>query len=114
MTAIGVLHGLHRTTNAVPSDVSVVGFDDIHLAQFVLPPLTTVQMSCQHLAAAAIQALRASIEPDNPYSQQKEWHIPTHLVVRQSTTFPRGSLPALAKAGPGARRSPVKRSPVKH
>jgi DNA-binding LacI/PurR family transcriptional regulator len=108
MTALGVLHGLHRTTHSVPNDVSVVGFDDIHLAQFMLPPLTTVQMSCKHLAAAAVQALRAGIEPDNPLAQQKEWPIPTRLVVRQSTSFPRGSLPALAKAGPAGRRGSIK------
>lgn len=108
MTAIGVLHGLHRTTHAVPDDVSVIGFDDIHLTQFVLPPLTTVQMSCKHLASAAIQALRAGIEPDQPQSQQTEWQIPTRLVVRQSTSFPRGSLPALAKTRPGSRRTAVK------
>lgn len=94
MTAIGVLHGLYRTTHKVPNDISVVGFDDIHLAQFVLPPLTTVQMSCKSLATAAVQALRAGIEPDHPKASQKEWHIPTHLVVRQSSAFPRGTLPA--------------------
>lgn len=108
MTAIGVLHGLHRTTHSVPNDVSVVGFDDIHLAQFMLPPLTTVQMSCKHLASAAIQALRAGIEPDNIHTPQKEWPIPTRLVVRQSSAFPRGSLPAMAKAKPAARRAPAK------
>lgn len=108
MTAIGALHALHRTTHSVPNDVSIVGFDDVHLAQFMLPPLTTVQMSCRHLAAAAVQALRAGIEPDNIHALQREWPIPTKLVVRQSTTFPRGSLPALAKAKPPARRSPAK------
>jgi LacI family transcriptional regulator len=96
MTAIGVLHGLHREHRSVPQDVSVVGFDDIHLAQFMLPPLTTVQMSCKLLAAAAVQALRAGIEPQHPDSQQRQWSIPTQLVVRQSTSSPRGSLPALA------------------
>ena len=74
MTAIGVLHGLYRTTHKVPDDISVVGFDDIHLAQFMLPPLTTVQMSCKHLATAAVQALRAGIEPDHPKAAKKEWH----------------------------------------
>jgi LacI family transcriptional regulator len=108
MTAIGVLHGLHRTTHPVPHDVSVVGFDDIHLAQFMLPPLTTVQMSCKHLATAAVQALRAAIEPDSPHAHQKEWHIPTKLVVRQSTSFPSGSLPALAKTKPSSRRTAIK------
>ena len=101
MTAIGVLHELYRTTHKVPADISVVGFDDIHLAQFMLPPLTTVQMSCNHLAAAAVQALRAGIEPDHPKAAQKEWAIPTRLVVRQSSAFPRGTLPALKKKAPG-------------
>ncbi len=108
MTAIGVLHGLHRTTHPVPLDVSVVGFDDIHLAQFMLPPLTTIQMSCKQLATAAVQALRAGIEPDHPHAQQKEWQIPTKLVVRQSTSFPRDSLPSLTKASPASRRRSAK------
>jgi DNA-binding LacI/PurR family transcriptional regulator len=104
MTAIGVQHGLHREHRSVPQDVSVVGFDDIHLAQFMLPPLTTVQMSCQHLAAAAVQALRAGIESNHPQAQQRDWHIPTQLVVRQSTAIPRTSLPAQGKRNPVAPR----------
>jgi DNA-binding LacI/PurR family transcriptional regulator len=105
MTAIGVLHALDETTHKVPGDISVVGFDDIHLAQFMLPPLTTVQMSCRDLAEAAVQALRAGVEPGHPKAAQKEWAISTRLVVRRSTSFPRGSLPALAKAA--GRRSPT-------
>lgn len=106
MTAIGVLHGLHRVTRPVPHDVSVVGFDDIHLAQFMLPPLTTIQMSCRQLAAAAVQALRAGIEANHPLAQQREWPISTKLVVRQSTSSPPGNLSAKTK--PPARRGPVK------
>ena len=108
MTAIGVLHGLHHTTHPVPLDISVVGFDDIHLAQFMLPPLTTIQMSCKQLATAAVQALRAGIEANHPLVHQKEWHISTKLVVRQSTSFPRGSLPALAGTRPTTRRTAIK------
>lgn len=101
MTAIGVLHELYRTTHGVPQEISVVGFDDIHLAQFMLPPLTTVQMSCKALASAAIEALRAGIEQNHPKAGCTEWEIPTQLVVRQSTSFPRGSLPAqLSGAAP--------------
>ncbi|MGA8043812.1 MAG: LacI family DNA-binding transcriptional regulator [Terracidiphilus sp.] len=97
MTAIGALHALYRTPLKVPHDISIVGFDDIHLAQFMLPPLTTVQMSCKALAVAAVEALRAGIEPDHPKAKQKEWVIPTKLVVRQSTSFPPGTLPARMK-----------------
>jgi LacI family transcriptional regulator len=103
MTAIGVLHALYRTTHLVPEEISVVGFDDIHLAQFMLPPLTTVQMSCKALAAAAVEALRAGIETDNPKAAKTEWHISTKLVVRQSSNFPRGTLPALMQTGGGKR-----------
>lgn len=95
MTAIGALHALYRTTHRVPEDISVVGFDDIHLTQFMLPPLTTVQMSCRDLAAAAVEGLRAGIEPDHPKHGKREWHITTRLVVRRSSAFPRGSLPAM-------------------
>jgi len=103
LTAIGVLHTLYRTTHTVPQDISVVGFDDIHLAQFMLPPLTTVQMSCKHLAACAVEALRAGIEQDHPRVAQTEWHVPTRLVVRQSSAFPRGTLPALMADAAGKR-----------
>jgi DNA-binding LacI/PurR family transcriptional regulator len=109
MTAIGVLHGLHAAQKSVPNDVSVVGFDNIHLAGFMLPPLTTVQMACRDLAGAAVHALRAGIEPDNPDATQTEWTIPTRLVVRQSTSFPRGSLPALANATPAVGRGAAKK-----
>jgi len=99
MTAIGALHALYRTTHTVPQEVSVVGFDDIHLAQFMLPPLTTVQMSCVDLAAAAVEALRAGIEADHPKAAKTEWNISTRLVVRQSSAFPRGTLPAMVQRG---------------
>jgi LacI family transcriptional regulator len=106
MTAIGVLHALYRTTHKVPEEISVLGFDDIHLAQFMLPPLSTVQMSCKSLAAAAVEALRAGIESEHPKAAKTEWHVPTHLVVRQSSAFPRGTLPALVNQAAAKRTVP--------
>jgi LacI family transcriptional regulator len=103
LTAIGVLHALDETTHKIPGDISVVGFDDIHLAQFMLPPLTTIQMSCRDLAEAAVQALRAGIEPGHTKAAQREWPIRTRLVVRRSTDFPRGTLPARTKSGTAMR-----------
>jgi LacI family transcriptional regulator len=92
LTAIGVLHALDETTLKVPGDISVVGFDDIHMAQFMLPPLTTVQMLCRDLATAAVEALRAGIEAGHPKATQREWPIATRLVVRRSTGSPRGAM----------------------
>lgn len=98
LTAIGVLHGLYQTPLRVPKEISVVGFDDIHLDQFMLPPLTTVQMSCRDLAAAAVQALRAGIERGHPLATRREWTIPTRLVVRRSTAVAREARPAPEKS----------------
>ncbi|MGH9586430.1 MAG: substrate-binding domain-containing protein, partial [Acidobacteriaceae bacterium] len=88
MTAIGVLRVLARAGISVPEQMSVIGFDDIHLAEFVYPPLTTVQMSRNDLARGAFEMLRAIRETPEKTS---ETIIQTKLIVRQSTGYPRGS-----------------------
>src|SRR5262249_9321859 len=57
MTAIGVVREAYNQDIKIPDDLSVVGFDDIRLAEFITPPLTTVQMSQKELASIAFQAL---------------------------------------------------------
>jgi DNA-binding LacI/PurR family transcriptional regulator len=86
MTAIGVLHKLYRAGLKVPDDLSVIGFDDIHIAQVTIPPLTTIQMSCFELARAAVTALRAHVEEGG--EPKRNYKIPTQLVVRESTGVP--------------------------
>lgn len=88
MTAIGALRVLTRAGMKVPEEMSVIGFDDIHLAEFVYPPLTTVQMSRNDLARGAFEALRAIRETPEKVGQPT---ITTGLIVRQSTGYPRGS-----------------------
>lgn len=93
MTAIGGLRVLARAGVKVPDEISVIGFDDVHLAEFVYPPLTTVRMSRKDIAREAFEALRAVRETPNRAPQT----ISTSLIVRQSTSYPRGS--ALGKGG---------------
>jgi DNA-binding LacI/PurR family transcriptional regulator len=90
MTAIGVLHEAYRVGLRVPDDLSVIGFDNIHLTQMTIPPLTTIQMSCYELARAAVMALKAHVEKSP--EAKREIPIETQLVVRESTGFPRGSM----------------------
>ena len=90
MLAIGVLHKFSREGLRVPGDLSLIGFDDIHMAGMMMPPLTSVHMSRLELARAAVSALRAHIEKTSP---QREYAIDTHLVVRQSTDFPKRAMP---------------------
>jgi LacI family transcriptional regulator, galactose operon repressor len=94
MTAIGVLHKTYRAGLRVPDDLSIIGFDDIHMAETIIPPLTSVQMSRLELARAAVSALRAHVERSSP---KREYLIDTQLVVRESTGFPRGTMLHLRK-----------------
>ena len=97
MTAIGVLHKLYRAGLRVPDDLSVIGFDDIHIAQVTIPPLTTIQMSRYELARAAFTALCTHVEGSEESIPRREYDIPTDLIVRESTGFPRGTMTHLRK-----------------
>ena len=86
LTAIGVLHCLFEAGKQAPDDFSVIGFDDVHIAQFMLPPLTTVRMSCADIARAAFATLRHRIEPDS--ARHGGGPVETQLIVRQTTSRP--------------------------
>ncbi len=73
--------------------MSVIGFDDIRLAQFVLLPLTTVRMSQSELARLAFNALLSEVSL-TPATHGTEDTFETSLVLREST--------ALAPGLPGA------------
>ena len=98
MTAIGVLHKMYRAGLRVPDDLSVIGFDDIHIAEVTIPPLTSIQMSRFEIARAAVTALRAKLEDSKDLPRQREYDICTDLIVRESTTFPRGTMKHLRQA----------------
>ena len=93
MTAIGVMRKSHEAKMAIPGDLSVIGFDDIHLAQFVLPPLTTIQMSQAELARLAFNALMADVERETPAASGSEYVLKTNLILRESTSLNSPSAP---------------------
>jgi DNA-binding LacI/PurR family transcriptional regulator len=77
----------------------VVGFDDIHLAEFMNPPLSSVRMSRQDLARAAFKGLERLWSETEKDSLQPV-RVGTSLVVRQSTDSPREALLALGRSRP--------------
>jgi LacI family transcriptional regulator len=87
MTAIGVLHAAVDAGFKVPEQMSVIGFDDIHIARYMIPPLTTIQLSCRDLAQTALEALRACVEHDRE-NRFRNYQISTQLIVRRSTGIP--------------------------
>lgn len=86
LTAIGVLHRLFEVGKQAPADFSVVGFDDVHIAQFMLPPLTTVRMSCADIAQVAFSTLRHRIEVGS--ARHTSHPVETQLIIRQTTGAP--------------------------
>lgn len=87
MTAIGVMRKSYELGIVIPRDLSLVGFDDIRLAGFVLPPLTTVQMSQAELARLAFHALLADVKRETPAPNGTEYVLRTNLVLRESTSI---------------------------
>jgi LacI family transcriptional regulator len=90
MTAIGVMRRAFDLGISVPKQLSVVGFDDTRLADFMIPPLTTIQMSQTELAKFAFNALLDEVNRDIPKPAGTEFLLKTQLVLRSSTTFPEG------------------------
>jgi hypothetical protein len=52
---------------------------------------------CQEIAKAAFEALRAQVESPEQFHGRREFKIPTDLIVRESTSFPRGTMTHLRK-----------------
>jgi LacI family transcriptional regulator len=85
--ALGVYSAVQQKGLRVPDDVSVVGFDDVPLSQWVSPPLTTVRQPIAELAGLATRTLLAHLDglADLP---QGRIELSTTLIVRGSTAAP--------------------------
>ena len=83
-TAIGCLRALQQSALNVPSDIGLVGFDDIRYAVETKPALTTVHV---HKLEMGKQATRLIFDLlDHPDTGQQTRSIHTELIVRESTT----------------------------
>ncbi len=111
MTAIGVMRAAFELGIEVPRGLSIVGFDDIRMADYMIPPLTTVQMSQTELATQAFHALLKETKRETPSPEGSEYNLKTRLILRSSTTFPPGHLQAQTKTRSGTPRSTRKRMP---
>ncbi|CAN5795891.1 LacI family DNA-binding transcriptional regulator [soil metagenome] len=84
LTAVGALGGLRALGLWIPDDVSVVGFDDIDMAPFVDPPLTTVRQATDVIGRWAVDQLVKAIVSGEPSVSVVE-RVPVRIVVRSST-----------------------------
>lgn len=84
--AVGVFHAAWEMGLKLPDDLSVISYDEMPLADYLRPPLTTIRMPLAELGAAAVGALVSQLSGDEPrdvtVAQKPE------VVVRSSTAPP--------------------------
>ncbi len=83
LTAFGAIRGLHNMGLSVPGDVSLVGLDDVLLADVLQPPLTTIRIPRRQMAEACLKALNHTRE--NVERLGLRYCVPAELIVREST-----------------------------
>jgi DNA-binding LacI/PurR family transcriptional regulator len=87
LMALGAISEAQHRGLVVPRDLSVVGFDDIPLASYCTPALTTLAQPIPDIAAAAVDGLLAELEGDPAPAAHSRVFRP-QLVVRDSTAPP--------------------------
>ncbi|MFC7292628.1 LacI family DNA-binding transcriptional regulator [Hirschia litorea] len=85
--AFGLIHGLKQSGLSIPEDMSVTGFDDIELAQYCDPPLSTISQPAMQIGSTAMTALHKKI--NGKFNSDLEHILPADLIVRSSIAAPR-------------------------
>lgn len=85
MSALGAMRKIRASGLRVPGDLSVVGFDDLYISQYLEPPLTTVRQPMRQMGRMAMDTLLHIFE--GPHSTHN-LRVEGQLIVRQSTATP--------------------------
>ncbi|MGH9106216.1 MAG: LacI family DNA-binding transcriptional regulator [Acidimicrobiales bacterium] len=86
LSALGVIRAAREVRVRVPEQLSVVGFDDLPLAEWTTPALTTVRQPLTEMAGVAVRTLLNSAETTGAPKHRVE--LATDLVLRESTAPP--------------------------
>ncbi|WP_195515604.1 LacI family DNA-binding transcriptional regulator [Enterococcus dispar] len=81
--AVGALKAIHEAGLTVPADISVIGFNDVSVAKYVTPALSTIQVPTEWMGELALETM-AQIEKDEAPVPRKIT-IGTKLILREST-----------------------------
>ena len=85
VTAIGALRALRAAGRRVPTDVSVIGCDDIAAASWVSPTLTTVAQQKAEMGRLAVERLAAALDDPDHAAAAETIRLPMQLCEREST-----------------------------
>ncbi len=84
MMAMGVINAANELSIKVPDDLSIIGYDDIHIAKFMSPSLTTIHQPKYRLGQAAVETLVQRL--DDKSNEAQVVQLEPTLVVRNSVT----------------------------
>ena len=87
MTAMGVMRKCYTEGIIIPRDLSVIGFDNVRITQFMLPPLSIIEMSQAEIARIAFRALLEDVQRSAPNPKGTEYVLQTNLILRESTAL---------------------------
>jgi DNA-binding LacI/PurR family transcriptional regulator len=87
LMAIGAIETARKTGVRIPSDISLLGFDDLPLSSLVFPKLSTIHLSRQEIALRAFSGLMEATKSGNKVIPQGE-PIGPRLIVGESTGKP--------------------------
>ncbi|MGF1696201.1 substrate-binding domain-containing protein [Vibrio lamellibrachiae] len=80
-SAVGAMNGLYREGLTIPNDIAVVGYDDMPLSSYIIPPLTTVRLPFEKMGELSISYILDLISGNEP-----KYKMPTmQLIIREST-----------------------------
>jgi DNA-binding LacI/PurR family transcriptional regulator len=91
--ALGTMRAMHEAARPVPAEVSIVGFDDVPLARFYSPALTTVRQDFKMLGKVCFAKLLSGLNPNPAVRGQPLTYPEAQLVVRESAGPPPGAVP---------------------
>jgi len=87
-TAIGLMQAAYQEGIPIPKGLSIIGFDDIDLAPFTIPPLTTISQDGVGMGRLAAERMFEMVEEDLEPGQVEDVVVAPALVPRESTGAP--------------------------
>lgn len=85
VVAVGAIAAIHEKGLRIPQDIAMIGFDDVPIAQYLVPSLSTIHIPIKSMALLAFTMLMQLIDKQPP--EEKNIFLDSHLVIRESSVL---------------------------
>ena len=86
LMAIGAMDAIKEANLRVPGDISVVGFDNREVSEFVYPKLTTVEIDLKKIGYTAAQMVTQKLKGVGEYADKRNIVVPSKLLLRETVS----------------------------